>query len=99
LLRPKEVCGRLGICYHTLREYVRRGWIKPVILESGRWRFREEDVERIAGPLKFRKVILYVRVSSSSQRDDLEKQIKVLEEWAKSNGISDYDILKDVGSG
>jgi len=38
-LRPKEVCEKLGISYTTLREYVRRGWIKPVVLESGKWRF------------------------------------------------------------
>jgi len=55
MLRPREVCERLGISYATLREYVKRGWIKPVVLESGRWRFREEDVERLAGIVKPRK--------------------------------------------
>ncbi|MDT7902142.1 MAG: helix-turn-helix domain-containing protein, partial [Acidianus sp.] len=45
MLRPKEACQRLGISYATLREYVKKGYIKPVILQSGKWRFREEDVE------------------------------------------------------
>jgi excisionase family DNA binding protein len=80
VLRLKEVCERLGISYATLREYVRRGWIKPVVLESGRCRFREEDVERLAGIVKSKKVVLYDRVSSSTQRDDLERQVKALEE-------------------
>ena len=44
MLRPKEVCQRLGISYATLREYVKKGYIKPVILETGKWRFKEEDV-------------------------------------------------------
>ncbi|MEM1758857.1 MAG: helix-turn-helix domain-containing protein [Acidilobaceae archaeon] len=52
LLKPKEVCERLGISYTTLRDYVRRRWIKPVILESGKWRFREEDVEKLMGVVK-----------------------------------------------
>ncbi len=99
MLRPKEVCEKLGISYVTLREYVRRGWIKPVVLESGRWRFREEDVERLAGIVKSRKVVLYARVSSSSQRDDLERQVKALEEWVRSNNIVDYDVVTDIGSG
>jgi len=99
MLRPKEVCEKLGISYATLREYVKRGWIKPVVLESGRWRFREEDVERLAGIIKPRKVMLYARVSSSTQRDDLERQVKVLEEWARSNNVADYEIVTDVGSG
>ena len=99
MLRPREVCERLGISYATLREYVKRGWIKPVVLESGRWRFREEDVERLAGVVKPRKVVLYARVSSSTQRDDLERQVKALEEWARSNDIADYEVITDIGSG
>jgi putative resolvase len=99
MLRPKEVCERLGISYATLREYVKRGWIKPVVLESGRWRFREEDVERLAGIVMPRKVILYARVSSNTQKDYLERQVKVLEEWARSNNITDYEVVTDIGSG
>jgi Predicted site-specific integrase-resolvase len=45
MLRPKEVCQRLGISYATVREYVKKGYIKPV-LEIGKWRFRE-DVEKL----------------------------------------------------
>jgi len=99
MLRPKEVCERLGISYTTLREYVKRGWIKPVVLESGRWRFREEDVKKLAGIVKPEKVILYARVSSSSQRDGLERQVKALEEWARGNNVADYEVVTDVGSG
>jgi putative resolvase len=47
VLRPKEVCERLGISYTTLRDYVRRGYIKPVLTPGGKWRFREEDVEKV----------------------------------------------------
>jgi len=36
MLRPKEVCRHLGISYVTLREYVKEGYIKPVVLQS--WR-------------------------------------------------------------
>jgi len=45
MLRPKEVCQRLGISYATVREYVKKGYIKPV-LQSGKWRFGE-DVEKL----------------------------------------------------
>jgi len=95
VLRPREVCERLGISYTTLRDYVRRGWIKPVVLESGKWRFREEDVEKIMGIVKPRTVILYARVSSHTQKDDLERQVKVLEEWAKQNNVEKYEVVTD----
>jgi putative resolvase len=45
VLRPKEVCERHGISYTTLRDYLRRGYLKPVLTPGGRWRFGEEDVE------------------------------------------------------
>ncbi|MEM2363665.1 MAG: IS607 family transposase [Candidatus Nezhaarchaeales archaeon] len=99
MLRPKEVCEKLGISYTTLREYVRRGWIKPVVLESGKWRFREEDVEKLMGIVKPKTVILYARVSSHTQKDDLERQVKVLEEWVKQNNVEKYEVITDIGSG
>ena len=30
MLRPKEVCQRLGTSYRTLKEYVKKGYIKRV---------------------------------------------------------------------
>ena len=99
MLRPKEVCEMLGISYTTLRDYVRRGYIKPVLTPGGRWRFREEDVERLIGVVRQKRVILYARVSSNSQRDDLERQVKALEEWARQNNIADYEVVTDIGSG
>ena len=92
MLRPKEVCQRLGISYATLREYVKKGYIKPVILQSGKWRFREEDVEKLMGIVRKRKVILYARVSS--QKDDLINQVNYLEE-----NVKEYDqVITDIGS-
>jgi putative resolvase len=44
-------------------------------------------------------VVLYARVSSGSQRDDLERQVRALEEWARSNNIVEYEVVTDVESG
>jgi excisionase family DNA binding protein len=94
MLKPKEVCQKLGISYRTLQSYVKKGYIKPVILQSGKWRFREEDVERLMGIVRKRKVILYARVSSNKQKDDLVNQVKYLEE-----NVKEYDqVITDVGS-
>jgi len=93
MLRHKEVRQRLGISYATLREYVKKGYIKPVVLETGKWRFREEDVEKLMGIVRKRKVVLYARVSS--RKDELANQVKYLEEQVK-----EYDqVITDVGSG
>jgi excisionase family DNA binding protein len=94
MLKPKEVCQKLGISYRTLQSYVKKGYIQPVILQSGKWRFREEDVEKLMGIVRKRKVILYARVSSNTQKDDLVNQVKYLEE-----NVKEYDqVITDVGS-
>jgi predicted site-specific integrase-resolvase len=43
--------------------------------------------------------VLYARVSSNSQRDDLERQVRALEDWARQNNIVDYEVVTDIGSG
>jgi len=92
VLKPKEVCQELGISYRTLQSYVKEGYIKPV-LQSGKWRFREEDVEKLMGIVKRKKVVLYARVSNK-RKDDLVDQVKYLEE-----NVKDYDqVITDVGS-
>ncbi|MEJ2775060.1 IS607 family transposase [Sulfolobaceae archaeon RB850M] len=94
MLKPKEVCQKLGISYRTLQSYVKKGYIKPVILQSGKWRFKEEDVERLMGIVRKRKVVLYARVSPNKQKDDLINQVKYLEE-----NVKEYDqVITDVGS-
>ncbi|MFP3294677.1 MAG: IS607 family transposase [Caldisphaera sp.] len=99
MMRPKEVCEKLGISYTTLRDYVKKGYIRPVITPGNKWRFREEDVERLIGLVKQRKVVLYARVSSNGQKDDMERQIRALEDWARNNNIVNYEVLTDIGSG
>ena len=56
MLRHKEVRQRLGISYAIIREYVKKGYIKPV-LQSGKWRFRE-DVEKLMGIMRRESCII-----------------------------------------
>ena len=58
-----------------MQSYVKKGYIKPVV-QSGKWRFRE-DVERLMGIVKKRKVALYARVSNT-RKDDLVNQVQQL---------------------
>jgi len=44
-------------------------------------------------------VVLYSRVSSSKQKDDLARQAIDLISYAKDNGIKNFFEIGDVGSG
>ena len=43
--------------------------------------------------------MLYARVSSADQRDDLDRQAGRLAEWATQQGLLPSAVIKEVGSG
>ena len=98
LLRPKEVCELLGIHPNTLRKWVKEGKIKPVYTPKGTPRYRLKDVMKIIGEAK-KAIIGYARVSSRTQKDDLERQVEVIRRYAKERGYGDIEVLTDIGSG
>jgi excisionase family DNA binding protein len=101
LLRPREVCQRLGISYSTLSRWVREGRIKAVRTAGGVFRIPESEVRRIAEGLPMSKevrAIIYTRVSSSERRSDLEKQVEYLTQYCSSKGYKVVDVLSDVAS-
>jgi len=46
-----------------------------------------------------RVVVGYARVSSTTQKDDLEGQKQLIRSYAKDKGYGEIQILSDVGSG
>jgi len=102
LLRPKEVCQRLGISYSTLSRWVREGRIRAIRTAGGVFRVPESEVRRVAEGLPISKevrAVIYARVSSSDQRSDLERQVQYLTQYCSSNGYSVIDVLSDIASG
>jgi DNA binding domain, excisionase family len=101
LLRPKEVCQRLGISYPTLARWVREGKIRAVRTAGGKYRIPESEVRRIAEGLPISKevrAVIYARVSPS-QRGDLEGQVQYLRQYCSSKGYKVIDVLSDIASG
>lgn len=54
---------------------------------------KEENKEEIKNIIKKEKII-YGRVSSNNQKDDLERQINILKKY-----YPEYTLIKDIGSG
>jgi excisionase family DNA binding protein len=102
LLRPKEVCQRLGISYPTLARWVREGRIKAIRTAGGKYRIPESEVRRIAegAPISSEvRAVIYARVSSPEQKGDLEGQVQHLRQYCSSRGYRVVDVLSDVASG
>ena len=45
------------------------------------------------------RTVLYARVSSHDQRDDLERQVRRLREYAERQGWADAEVVTEIGSG
>lgn len=91
----------LGITPETLRVWEREGKIKPFRTKGKHRRYDDEmlrDLLNKSKPQVQKKTVLYARVSSTGQSDDLKRQINQLETFALSRGYC-YEIYQDIGSG
>jgi len=61
-------------------------------------RVPESEIKRILGIHEERKIVGYARVSSHTQKDDLERQIELIKSYARDSDW-EIEILKDAGSG
>lgn len=86
---PKEASETLGISISTLRRWDKNGNIKSIKTPGGHRRFSIQEYEH-----KKKPTICYARVSSYSQRDDLERQAEFL-----LTKHPTAELVKEIGSG
>ena len=94
----KEASKLLGVHVKTIQKWDKQGKIRCVRTVGGKRRVPESEIKRILGIHEERKIIGYVRVSSNTQKDDLERQIELIKNYAGEKEW-EIEILKDIGSG
>lgn len=99
--KPKEFAELLNVSVKTLQR-----WDRDKILVAKRTptnrRFYTYDQYLDYKGLKNnsdRKIIIYTRVSTNNQKDDLLNQVKFLQNFINSKGIIVDEIIQDIGSG
>lgn len=93
----------LGVSIQTLRNWDKEGKLKPTYVTENGYRYYSEDLlnkfRNIKNVNKIKKKnILYARVSAKNQKDELNRQIDNLKQYAYSKGYS-FEIITDIGSG
>jgi len=94
----KEASKLLGVHIRTIQKWDKEGKIRCVRTVGGKRRVPESEIKRILGIHEERKTVGYARVSSHTQKDDLERQIELIKSYAKEREW-EVEILKDIGSG
>jgi len=98
LYRTGKASQLLGISKPTLIRKIKSGEIKAY--RVGReYRIPESEIKRLLRGKTLDKVVIYARVSSRDQKEDLERQVEYLKNYCSSKGYQVVKILTDISSG
>jgi predicted site-specific integrase-resolvase len=100
--KVSEFAERIGKSASTLRRWDKEGRLVARRMPSGQRYYTDEDIYRafdIKKPETERKRIVYCRVSSRGQLDDLASQVKAMEVFCLGAGIPIDELIKEVGGG
>ena len=97
-MKAKEVMKLLKICRSTLYNYTKSGIIKGTLLDNGYYDYDEKSVFKIIKK-DSRINVIYGRVSTYKQKNDLERQIDSIKIYCKNNIINISNIYSDISSG
>ncbi|MHB1567544.1 MAG: IS607 family transposase [Acidiferrobacter sp.] len=98
-MKAKEVLNLLQISRRTLHVYAKDGRIRYTVMPNKMYNYNEEDVYKILNKDVKRKTVLYARVSTSKQKNDLQNQIDQMKQWCFMNGYTINAIYSDIASG
>ncbi|MDJ0799497.1 MAG: IS607 family transposase [Calothrix sp. MO_167.B12] len=98
LLPIGEAAKIRGVSVDTIRRWQKKGKLRAELTEGGHRRFKVADLLKVDNP-SLRFTVCYGRVSTRDKKDDLARQIAVLELYAEDKGWNERVVLKDIGSG
>ena len=97
-MKSKEVLKFLNISRVSLCKYVKNGSIKVTKLDNGYYDYDDESVFKFAKK-DVRYNYIYARVSTYKQKNDLDNQINLLNNYCTLNNIKIDNIFSEISSG
>ena len=102
LMSIGKFAKELGVTPEHVRTMHRTGEVIPArISEKGTRYYSEEQLRELKNsrtPRREEKVVAYCRVSTKSQKDELEKQVENVKSYMYAKGYS-FEVITDIGSG
>ena len=99
--RPQEFAEMIGVSVKTLQRWDKGGKLKAYRTPTDRRYYTyKQYVDYMGdGNCKHGKTVIYTRVSTPSQKGDLQTQVEFLKQYANAKGIIIDEIFEDIGSG
>ena len=98
-MKAKEVLELLDITQPTLGTYCKKGFIRYELSPTGKRIYNDDDVYAMLNKGNMRLNYIYARVSTPEQKNDLSRQVEILNNFCINNGIQVDDVFKDIASG
>lgn len=98
--KPKDFAEMLGVSVKTLQRWDRENKLKAFRTPSDRRYYTHKQyVDYMSESKPTGKTIIYARVSTTNQKDDLKNQVEFLQMFCNAKGWIVDDIFEDIGSG
>lgn len=98
--KPKEFAELLNVSVLTLQRWDNAGKLKAFRTPTDRRYYTYEQYKEFKGVVSSgKKIVIYTRVSTSNQKDDLKNQVEFLKQYANAKGIIVDEVIEDYGSG
>ena len=100
--KSKEFAELLNVLVITLQRWDNDGKLKAFRTPTNRRYYTYEQYLEYTGIHKetdSRKIVIYTRVSTSNQKDDLKNQVEFLTQYANAKGMIVDKVIEDYGSG
>ena len=100
--KPKDFAILCGVTVKTLQRWEREGTLKANRTPTDRRYYTYAQYLQFKGILKERdqrQTVLYARVSTKNQKDDLKNQVEFLRTFCNARGMIVDQCIEDYGSG
>lgn len=99
LLSIGKFAKTVGVTTTTLRRMHQSGELIPAHISNGGTRYYSTEQLKLFQSSNHERIVIgYCRVSTPSQKDDLETQVQNVKSYMYAKGYK-FDIIKDIGSG
>lgn len=101
IYKPKDFAKMLNVSVKTLQRWDNENILKAYRNPKGRRYYTQEQYLAFTGASSNidKKIVIYTRVSTNNQKDDLNNQVEFLKNYANSKGLIINEIITDIGSG
>ena len=100
--KPKDFAELLGVSVKTLQRWDRDGILKANRTPTDRRYYTYDQYLQFKGiqtENDIRDTVIYARVSTRKQKDDLQNQVEFLKQFCNAKGIIVNQCVEDFGSG